>query len=81
MKHRFLLHSLSHTILVVDVSQIGIELQIDGRGPDTQAVPTFRFRSWKDAAQFLRAKEADDDTIAKAGLSLRRNCVALITVV
>jgi len=72
MKHRFLLHSLNHTILVVDISQSGIPIQINSRTGNTTMVPALRFLNWKEAERFFRAKEADEDTIEKTHAMLAR---------
>ena len=79
MKHRFLLHSLNHTILVVDITQFGID--IDTPMGNTKMVPALRFVNWKEAAQFFRAKEASDDTIDLTRASLDKSGVAVMTVV
>ena len=79
MKHRFLLHSLSHTILVVDISEVG--MAIDPKTGNTQMAPALRFINWNDAAQYFRANGADGETIERTHAQLDKNSVAVITIV
>ena len=72
MKHRFLLHSLNHTVLIVDISQFGINIEINPRTGNSQMVPALRFINWK---------EADDDTIESTRVALAKTGVAVMTVV
>jgi len=82
MKYRFLLHSLNHTILVVDISQFGIPIETDPRSGNTKKmVPALRFVNWKKAERFFRAKGADEDTIEKTHAMLGKTGVAVMTVV
>jgi hypothetical protein len=81
MKHRFLLHSLNHTILVVDISQFGIAIEINPRTGNTKMVPALRFVNWKEAEQFFRAKEATEDTIQQTYTNLQKTGVGVMTVV
>jgi len=81
MKHRFLLHSLNHTILVVDISRFGIPIEITPSTGNTKMVPALRFVNWKEAEQFFRAKEADEDTIERTHAMLGKTGVAVMTVV
>ena len=81
MKHRFLLHSLNHTILVVDISEHGTAVEINPRTGNTKMIPSLRFVNWKEAEQFLRAKEADEDTIQKTHTMLSKTGFAVTTVV
>jgi len=81
MKHRFLLHSLNHTILVVDISQFGLTIEINPRSGNTKAVPALRFINWKEVEQYFRAKEADEDTIQKTHDMLNKTGVAVMTIV
>jgi hypothetical protein len=80
MKHRFLLHSLNHTILVVDISQFGMAIEINPRTGDTKMVPALRFINWKKAEQYLLAKEADAATIERTHAQLSKNSTAVMTI-
>jgi hypothetical protein len=80
MKHRFLLHSLNHTILVVDISQFGMAIEINPRTGNTKMVPALRFINWKEAEQYFRAKEADAETIGRTRTQLSKNSTAVMTI-
>jgi hypothetical protein len=81
MKHRFLIHSLNHTILVVDISQFGMEHEVNPRTGNTEMVPGLRFLSWQEAEQYFRANEADRPAIESARAMLHKSGVAVMTVV
>jgi hypothetical protein len=81
VKHRFLLHSLNHTVLIVDISQFGMNVEINPRTGNSQMVPALRFINWKEAEQFFRAKEAADDAIEDTRVALAKTGVAVMTVV
>ena len=81
MKHRFLLHSLNHTILVVDITEIGTTIEIEPRTGNTKFVPALRFVNWKEAEQFFRAKEASEDCIESTRAMVNKSGVAVMTVV
>ncbi len=81
MKHRFLLHSLNHSILVVDISQFGVAIEINSRTGNTTMVPALRFINWREAEHYFRAKEADTDTIERTHAQLSNNNTAVMTIV
>jgi len=81
MKHRFLLHSLNHTILVVDITQIGTTMEINPSTGNTKLVPALRFANWKETEQFFRAKEASEDCIESTHAMLNKSGMAVMTVV
>ena len=64
MKHRFLVHLISYTTLIVDISEIG-PLRINPRTGNTQMVPLLQFAAWKEAEQYLRAKGADAEALGQ----------------
>jgi hypothetical protein len=81
MKHRFLLHSLNHTILVVDISEFGMAVEVNPRTGNTKTVPALRFIDWKEAEQYFRAKEADAEIIERTHFQLSRSGVAVMTII
>ena len=81
MKHRFLLHSLSHTILVVDISGFGMAIEVNPRTGNTRMVPALRFINWKETEQYFRANEADDETIEQTQAQLSKHNTAVMTIV
>jgi hypothetical protein len=81
MKHRFLLHSLNHTVLVVDISEIGLASEINPRTGRAEMVPALRFVSWEDAERYFRSKGGDAETIAGSSKGLVKTGVAVMTIV
>jgi hypothetical protein len=81
MKHRFLLHSLNHAIMVVDVSEVGVEGEANLRTRNTKMVPVLRFMNWNEAVGYFRAKLADENTLEKTRSALHKRGVAVMTVV
>ncbi len=80
-KHRFLLHALSHTILVVEITEFGIAIEINPRTGNMTMVPALRFPVWKEAEQYFQAKGADAEVIDKTHAQLKKNGLAVLTVV
>ena len=81
MKHRFLIYALSHTFLVVDLTDIGLPTEIYPPDGKRQMVPTLRFQSWKDARENLMASGADVETIEDTSARMRASSVAVLTIV
>ncbi|MGA3053998.1 MAG: hypothetical protein ABSD63_07305 [Candidatus Korobacteraceae bacterium] len=81
MTHRFLLHSLSHTILVVDITDVGTAIEINPRTENKKMVPALRFVTWKETEQYFRGKGADDKTIETAHAQLHKTSTAVMTIV
>ncbi|MGA3026275.1 MAG: hypothetical protein ABSF98_16035 [Bryobacteraceae bacterium] len=65
MKHRFLVYSLSHTWLVVDITQIGLPTEVYPEEGKQRTVPTLRFRSWQHVEQRLLSLGANSEVLAK----------------
>src|SRR5271165_74822 len=65
MKRRLLLHSLSHTFVIVDITKIGLSMEIYPRVGSEQTVPFARFQSRKEAEQYLRALGAGSEEIER----------------
>gem|GEM_PF-2200808 len=78
MKHRFVLHNLNHSILMVDISDFVISEPQTG---EIKVVPAFRIAGWNNAAQYLRAKEADEKTIETTKAGLDKWGVVVATIV
>ena len=76
MKHRFLLHHLSHTFLIVDISEMGMRTSTN----HSKLVPAIRFAAWKDAEQYLRAKGATPDLLEQSSASLKKSGVSVLTI-
>ena len=74
MKHRLLLHSLNHGIVLIDISSL------PDANSGTVTVPFIR-TSWKEVASHLKALEASDELIEQTDRSLRQTGVAVATIV
>ncbi len=72
MKHRFLLHSLSHTFLVVEITELSAQ---------NQTVPFVRFQNWTDAEQYFLAMGATPESVAETLAWLQRCSTAVLTIV
>jgi hypothetical protein len=81
MKHRFLVHSLSHTILVVDITHFGIQIETNARPRNTKMIPALRFPVWKEAEQYFRANGADSSILEETRRNLDKAGVAVMTIV
>jgi hypothetical protein len=81
MKHRFLLHSLSHTWLIVDITAIGLPNEIYPEEGKKQTVPALRFQNWTHVERYLRSQGADSDEIECLSVALKRYSVGVLTIV
>jgi hypothetical protein len=80
MKHRFLIHWLSHTSLLVDITSIGLPNEIFPPQGKPQTVPTFRFQAWVDAKRYLGELGATAEDVDRAEVDLKRTSIALLTI-
>jgi hypothetical protein len=80
MKHRFLLHSLNHTVLSVDISEIGLPNSVIEFGGEKQSVSSIRFRTWSQAEEYLSKLGASSESLVKVKDDLRKNGLAVLTV-
>ena len=80
MRHRFLIHELNHTALLVDITEIGLPTEILPREGTAQSVPSLRFRSWHDAEQHLLGLGAAQDALNSAKEGLKKVGVAVLTI-
>jgi hypothetical protein len=81
MKHRFLIHSLNHTSLLVDITSIGLPNESFPPEGKPQNVPTLRFQTWADATRYLCGLGATTEDLDRAQLDLKRTSIALLTIV
>ena len=65
MKNRFLIHELNHTILVVDISKVGLPAGIYPDEGKHQDLPSLRFRSWATAEAYLHKNGLDPKLLRK----------------
>ena len=80
MKHRFLLHDLNHTVLAVDITEIGIPKAVIESEGQKQPVPSIRFRTWSHAEEYFTKLGADSDSLVKVRDNLRKTSLAVLTV-
>jgi hypothetical protein len=81
MKHRFLIHSLNHTILWVDVTAIGLPTEVYPPEGKLQSVPSLRFQTWHAAEGYLLGWGASQRSLSTATESLKKAGVAVLTIV
>jgi hypothetical protein len=80
MKHRFLLHSLNHTVLSVDITEIGTPKTVIESEGQKQAVPSIRFRTWSHAEEYFTKLGANSDSLVKVADNLRKTNLAVLTI-
>ena len=80
MKYRWLLYQLSHTVLAIDISGIGLPNEIYPPEGEEQTVPARRFQSWKDAELYLQELGASDDAMTQASAQLNRDGIGVLTI-
>ena len=73
MKHRFLIHELNHTTLLVDITGIDLPTEIYPSEGKSQTVPSLRFPAWRHAEHHLLQVGANQE--------VRRTGVAVLTIV
>jgi hypothetical protein len=81
MKHRFLLHSLSHTFVVVDITEIGLPTEAYPPEGKEQIVPSLRFQSWTAAERYFLSLGAGAEVLQGTLSALKRQSVAVMTIV
>ena len=81
MMHRFLLHSLSHTVIVVDITDCGLPTDVFPPTGERRLVPSVRFQNWEDAKQYLGMLGADKELLEEAAIRLKQTSVAVLTIV
>jgi|HubBroStandDraft_3_1064219.scaffolds.fasta_scaffold352287_1 hypothetical protein len=81
MKHRFLLCRLSHTVMVVDLTEIGLPTEtypLDGK---KQTVPTLRLQSWKDVELYFLSLGADAEALGQTSAQFNNTGFGVLTIV
>jgi hypothetical protein len=81
MKHRFLVHGLNHTTLLVDITAVGLPGEIYPPEGATQPVSSRRFQNWRDAEQYLLGTGAEPEQLSRMPERLKKDGVAVITIV
>jgi hypothetical protein len=81
MKHRFLIHNLNHTTLLVDITEIGLPSEILPPEGKSQPVPSLRFQGWQAVEQHLLRLGAGQDALIRLRDGLKKIGVAVLTIV
>jgi hypothetical protein len=78
MKYKFLLHSLSHTTLAINVT--GLSLNVAGVGVNGSSLPFVQYNSWDRAKQRFLELGAQQESLDAAYQHLRATSVAVLTI-
>jgi hypothetical protein len=79
MKHRFLLHSLSHRVIAVDITGEGLNSESLEK-MERRTVPILTFRSWEPASDYFRALGADQVVLEDTADWLKKCGTASLTI-
>jgi hypothetical protein len=80
MKHRFLVHTLNHTTLLVDITTVGLPAEYPPEGTP-QPVSSRRFQTWRDAEQYLLGMGAHQEQLSSTFERVKKDGTAVITIV
>ena len=80
MKHRFLVHSLNHTTLLVDITAVGLPTEIYPPEGKPEPVSSRRFQSWRDAEQYLLKMGTEQDELDRMLERTKKDGVAVLTI-
>ena len=78
--NRFLIHELNHTILVVDITPVGLPTEVYPPEGKNQELTAHRFQGWERAEEFLQGRGADLKLLGRTRDSLRESSVAVLTI-
>jgi hypothetical protein len=79
MRYRFLLHSLSHTTVAVNIT--GLSVNIRGVGVNGNSLPFVQFPSWGKAKQHFLELDAGQESLDATELQLKKTSVAVLTII
>lgn len=80
MLRRFLIHTLNHTVLIVDITAIGIPRGGYPPEGEVQEVSSRRFQTWDDAQRYLTTLGAKNGLLDKTKSNLDRFSVDVFTI-
>ena len=80
MKHRFMIHALNHTWLVVDITSIGFPTEVYPEEGKEQMLSSRRFQSWNHAEHFLTGQGADASDVGQTQDALKRWGCSVLTI-
>lgn len=81
MKHRFLIHSINHTILVVDITPVPLPTEIYPSEGRAMKLDALRFQAWKDAEQYFLGLGASTEALKEIPDQLKSIGLKVLTVV
>jgi hypothetical protein len=80
MLARFIIYPLNHTILVVDISEIGLPKDVYPTEGELKMVPSIQFQSWRFAEAYFLKKGANVEVLNKVSESVTKGSIAALTI-
>jgi hypothetical protein len=80
MKRHFIVYQLNHTILLVDLTGIGLPNEIYPSEGKDQMVSSRRFQSWKSAEAYLRQAGATGDDLEHILVQMKKTQIGVLTI-
>jgi hypothetical protein len=80
MKHRFLIHSLNHTSLLVDITEVGSPTEVYPPEGKLQSVRSLRFQGWHNAERYLLGLGANQKSLNTLAETLKNTSVGVLTI-
>ena len=80
MKHRFLLHMMSHRILAVDITSVAPPARASG-SYEKETVPLIWFRSWEAAESYFLFLGADHALLEQTLVFIKTTSTAILTII
>jgi hypothetical protein len=77
---RFVIYPLNHTILVLDVTEIGLPTGIYPPEGELKMVPSIRFHNWRYAEAFFVTRGARQEELEKLSALVKRGMIAVLTI-
>ena len=78
---RFIVYPLNHTILAVDVTEIGLPVGIYPPDGELKMVPSLRFHNWRFAENYFLKKGAHTEDLQKVSLLVAKGAITALTIV
>jgi hypothetical protein len=77
--HRYVLHEINHTVLLIDITPISIPREIIPPEGKAEDLLSLRFQAWKWAEKFLLDSGASRDNLDKTRDSLTKTSMAIVS--
>lgn len=78
---RFIIYPLNHTILTVDITEIGLPVGVYPPEGELKMVPSLRFHNWSHAESYFLQKGARADELRKLSLLVTKGAPTVLTIV